>query len=226
MLNCIAASRAKKTAGIAGTYRAAPGDMYGTCPDTCPLKPVETKTREIDREYESAVRHSVPKHGLAFLFTHFAPHLWAERNTGDRAQCTFNYSAPTLEAAANETALGNASVAVVAAVVHAPPLERRGHAIDVPARGLARLARRVRLELHRHGDPLVAHRELRIEAVYKNRSIVAFRIGDPRVGERSVENTRRRRRGMTRRRRRSRGRRKKKHSFPTHPLCILPRFRA
>jgi len=115
MLNCTAASRAKKTAGLAVTYRAAPGDMYGTCPDTCPLKPVETKTREIDREYESAVRHSVPKRGLAFLFTHFAPHLWAERNTGDRAQCTFNYSAPTLEAAANETALGNASVAVVPA---------------------------------------------------------------------------------------------------------------
>lgn len=115
MLNCTAASRAKKTAGLAVTYRAAPGDMYGTCPDTCPLKPVETKTREIDREYESAVRHSVPKRGLAFLFTHFAPHLWAERNTGDRSQCTFNYSAPTLEAAANETALGNASVAVVPA---------------------------------------------------------------------------------------------------------------
>jgi hypothetical protein len=115
MLNCTAISRAKKTAGLAVTYRAAPGDMYGTCPDTCPLKPVETKTREIDRDYESAVRHSVPKRGLAFLFTHFAPHLWAERNTGDRAQCTFNYSAPTLEAAANETALGNASVAVVPA---------------------------------------------------------------------------------------------------------------
>ena len=115
MLNCTETSRAKKTAGLAVTYRAAPGDMYGTCPDTCPLKPVQTETREIDREYENAVRDSVPKNGRAFLFTHFAPHTWGERNTGNQNQCVFNYSAPTLEAAANETMLGNASVAVVPA---------------------------------------------------------------------------------------------------------------
>lgn len=113
MLNCTPISRAKKTAGIAVTYRAAPGAMYGTCPDTCPLKPAATETREIDRDYERAVRRAVPRKGLAFLFTHFAPQLWGERNTGNRAQCTFNHSASTLEAAANETALGNASVAVV-----------------------------------------------------------------------------------------------------------------
>jgi hypothetical protein len=115
MLNCTETSRAKKTAGLAVTYRAAPGDMYGTCPDTCPLKPVQTETREIDREYEKAVRDSVPKNGRAFLFTHFAPHTWGERNTGNQNQCAFNYSAPTLEAAANETMLGNASVAVAPA---------------------------------------------------------------------------------------------------------------
>ena len=46
MLNTVENSRAKKTAGIAVTYRAAGGAMYGTCPDSCPLKPVQTKTRK------------------------------------------------------------------------------------------------------------------------------------------------------------------------------------
>ena len=55
MLNTVENSRAKKTAGLAVTYRAAGGDMYGTCPDTCPLKPAATDTTEIDRDYESAV---------------------------------------------------------------------------------------------------------------------------------------------------------------------------
>jgi hypothetical protein len=32
MLNAVENSRAKKTAGLAVTYRAAGGDMYGTCP--------------------------------------------------------------------------------------------------------------------------------------------------------------------------------------------------
>jgi len=113
MLNTVENSRAKKTAGIAVTYRAAPGEMYGTCPDTCPLKPSATATQEIDRDYESAVRRAVPRKGIAFLFTHFDPAQWAEPNTGAPNQTVFNYSADTLADAAQHIKDGAASVAVV-----------------------------------------------------------------------------------------------------------------
>jgi hypothetical protein len=113
MLNCTPVSRARKTAGLAVTYRAAPGEMFGTCPDTCPLKPVATGTREIDRDYEAAVRRAVPRRGVAFLFTHFPPSRWAEKNQAGRT--VFNFSADTLADAARHVKSGTASVAVVAA---------------------------------------------------------------------------------------------------------------
>ena len=87
--------------------------MFGTCPDTCALKPIETGTNEIDREYEAAVRRAVPSRGLAFLFTHFPPEQWAEKNEAGRT--TFNYSADTLAGAARCVTSGSAAVAVVAA---------------------------------------------------------------------------------------------------------------
>ena len=114
MLNCTETSRAKKTAGLAVTYRAAPGNMYGTCPNSCTLKPNVTTGNEIDRDYEKAVRDSVPKNGVAFLFTHFMPGFWGEKNTGDKNQCVFNYSAETPNMAANAMDLyGTAAVTVV-----------------------------------------------------------------------------------------------------------------
>ena len=113
MINCTANSRAKKTAAIAVTYRSAGGEMYGTCPDTCPLKPAATSTHDIDRDYESAVRRAVPRKGIAFLFTHFAPSQWAESNTGAPDQTVFNYSADTLADAARHIKDGAAAVAVV-----------------------------------------------------------------------------------------------------------------
>ena len=115
MINAVENSRAKKTAGLAVTYRAAGGDMYGTCPDTCPLKPASTSTHDIDRAYESAVRRAVPRKGIAFLFTHFPPAQWGEQNTGAPGQTVFNFSADTLADAARHIKGGAASVAVVAA---------------------------------------------------------------------------------------------------------------
>ena len=51
MLNCVEPSHAKKTAGIGVVYRAGSGDMFGTCPDTCALKPKQTGPKTIDRDY-------------------------------------------------------------------------------------------------------------------------------------------------------------------------------
>jgi hypothetical protein len=115
MLNTVEISRAEKTGGLAVTYRAAGGDMYGTCPDTCPLKPAATLTYDIDRDYEAAVRRAVPRKGLAFLYTHFAPDQWGEKNTGAPNQTVFNYSADTLADAARHIKNGAASVVVVPA---------------------------------------------------------------------------------------------------------------
>ena len=113
MLNPVETSQAKKTAGLAVTYRAGAGDMFGTCPDSCALKPAATGTREIDRDYEAAVRRAVPRRGLAFLFTHFEPGQWAEKNEAGRT--TFNFSADTLADAARCVKSGTAAVAVVPA---------------------------------------------------------------------------------------------------------------
>lgn len=113
MLNCVEISRAKKTAGLAVTYRAAGGDMFGTCPDSCALKPAPTGTNKIDRAYERAVRRAVPRKGAAFLFTHFKPGQWAQGN--EPGKCVFNYSADSLEQAARYIKKGVAAVAVVAA---------------------------------------------------------------------------------------------------------------
>jgi len=111
MLNCTSISRARKTAGIAQTYRAGDGEIFATCPDSCSLKPYQTGTTEIDRDYESAVRRAVPRKGVAFLFTHFAPELWAEKNAPGKT--VFNYSADSLKQAAKYIKRGVASVAVV-----------------------------------------------------------------------------------------------------------------
>ena len=80
MLNHTEVSQAKKTKGIGVTYRASEGEMYGTCPDTCSLKPIVTGTNEIDRDYEYAVRRAVPRKGQAFLYTHFEESQWGEPN--------------------------------------------------------------------------------------------------------------------------------------------------
>ena len=111
-VNCVSVSTAKKTAGLGVSYRAAKGEMFGTCPDSCPLKPYHTGTIEIDREYESAVRRAVPKLGISFLFTHFKPEQWAQKNQPGLA--VFNYSADSLKETAHYIRRGVASVAVVA----------------------------------------------------------------------------------------------------------------
>jgi len=110
MLNIVKRSGAKKTEGLAVSYRAGRGSIWATCPDTCPLKPKKTGTTEIDRDYEKAVRDSVPKLGLSFLFTHFHPSQWAEKNS--KGKTVFNYSASSI-LEASEQSKEQATVCVV-----------------------------------------------------------------------------------------------------------------
>ena len=113
MLNCVKLSQADKTSGIAVTYRAGgSGETFGTCPANCMLKPEgETGTVQIDREYERAVRHAVPRAGMAWLYTHFNPSKWAELNQAGRT--VFNYSAPSALSALEYFKQGIETVALV-----------------------------------------------------------------------------------------------------------------
>jgi len=95
VLKTVDSSRAKKVKGLSVTYRSGKEDRYSTCPDTCALKSNPTNTNEIDREYESAIRNTVPKFGKSYLYTHFHHSLWSEPNQEGKA--IFNSSCDTVE---------------------------------------------------------------------------------------------------------------------------------
>ena len=65
-------STAKKTRGLAVTYRAGKGNKFSTCPNTCPLKPLKNcGTDTPDLEYLKAVSDAVPRRGKSFTYSHF-----------------------------------------------------------------------------------------------------------------------------------------------------------
>lgn len=72
MLKTVAKSSNKKLGNCAATYRAGEHDVYGTCPNTCELKPNSSVgSEEINREYLQAVLEGVPRDGVAWTYTHF-----------------------------------------------------------------------------------------------------------------------------------------------------------
>jgi hypothetical protein len=73
MLKTVEYSRAKKTRGIAVTYRAGNGSNYGTCPASCELNPSGCGAKKIDVDYLDAVLDARPAKGVSFTYTHFHP---------------------------------------------------------------------------------------------------------------------------------------------------------
>jgi len=72
MLKLIAKSSDKKLGGCAATYRAGTESVYGTCPNTCPLKPETQKGAErLSTSYLSPLTLAVPPGGVAWTYTHF-----------------------------------------------------------------------------------------------------------------------------------------------------------
>lgn len=94
MLKTVEISRAKKTKGIAVTYRAGKNDMFGTCPSTCKLNDSGKGASEIDQEYFKALLDAVPRKGIAFTYTHFDWSLWFRNNF--EGKTVVNYSADNL----------------------------------------------------------------------------------------------------------------------------------
>tara|TARA_R110000787_G_scaffold266126_1_gene372202 strand:+ start:43 stop:741 length:699 start_codon:yes stop_codon:yes gene_type:complete len=111
MLNTVETSRANKTKGCAVTYRTASGKMYGTCPDTCNLKPEQTSTTEIDKAYLSDLIRAVPRRGWAWTYSHFHWTMWSShlRHGGT----VINYSADTIRQAYRAMSSGVPTVTVV-----------------------------------------------------------------------------------------------------------------
>jgi len=94
MLKTVPYSRSTKTAGCAVTYRSGVRDLFGTCPDTCALKPANTTgTGDVDYEYLTALLRAVPRHGQAFTYTHFR-HLGLFNGPNSTV---INYSCDSLE---------------------------------------------------------------------------------------------------------------------------------
>lgn len=72
MLKLIYPTAAAKLGPIATTYRTGPTNRWGSCPNTCPLKPTECHGADhIDTEYLDLVRRSVPRQGYAWTYSHF-----------------------------------------------------------------------------------------------------------------------------------------------------------
>lgn len=98
MLKTVANSGATKTAGIAITYRAGSGERFGTCPANCKMNSSGKGAEAIDSDYLEALLNAVPRKGIAFTYSHFSWHLWADRLAPGKT--VINYSAESLTSAA------------------------------------------------------------------------------------------------------------------------------
>ena len=98
MLRTVETSRAKKTKGIAVTYRAGRGDKFGTCPPSCSLNDSGKGAKEIDWPYFDALLDAVPRKGVSFTYTHFDWRDWFRKN--EKGKTVVNYSADNLPDAA------------------------------------------------------------------------------------------------------------------------------
>lgn len=98
MLKTVENSSAKKTKGIAVTYRAGNGEKYATCPSDCKLNCSGKGSQTIDADYFDALLDAVPTKGQSFTYTHFGWNKWADKLSPGKT--VVNYSADNLVSAA------------------------------------------------------------------------------------------------------------------------------
>lgn len=97
MLKTVQHSSNRKLGECAATYRAGYRNNYGTCPNSCPLKPLHTQgTDEVDEEYLEALLGAVPRGGCSWTYTHFGPDQVPRPGGG---QTVINLSADSYEEA-------------------------------------------------------------------------------------------------------------------------------
>jgi len=112
MIRTVEMSRAKKTAGIAVTYRAGQNDMFGTCPAACNLNDSGNGAENVDKEYLDALLNAKPTKGFSFTYSHFHWEKWIDkvRSVG---KTIINYSADNLADALNSFVNNVPTVTVV-----------------------------------------------------------------------------------------------------------------
>ena len=113
MLKTVETSRAKKTKGIAVTYRAGSGEKYATCPSDCKMNCSGKGTKTIDWEYFDALLDAVPRKGISFTYSHFDPNVYGWGKKLKAGKTVINFSTEDLGAAAASIWNGVPSVAVV-----------------------------------------------------------------------------------------------------------------
>lgn len=95
MLKTISRSSNRKLGGCAATYRSGTRNVFGTCPNSCQLKPTTgVGTSTVDQEYLQALVNAVPKGGLGWTYSHFGPSSVPLPEPG---KTVINLSADTVE---------------------------------------------------------------------------------------------------------------------------------
>ena len=112
MLKTVEISRAKKTAGIAVTYRAGKNKMFGTCPASCNLNDSGKGAENVDNEYLDALLHAKPKKGFSFTYSHFDFNAWIDKARAV-GKTVINYSADNLSDAFKSFVFNVPTVTVV-----------------------------------------------------------------------------------------------------------------
>ena len=112
MLKTVEMSRAKKTAGIAVTYRAGKGAMFGTCPASCNLNDSGKGAENVDNEYFDALLNAKPKKGFSFTYSHFHWSKWIDKARAV-GKTVINYSADNILDALKSFACNVPTVTVV-----------------------------------------------------------------------------------------------------------------
>jgi len=101
MLKTVEMSGAKKTKGIAVTYRAGNGEKYATCPAACKMNCSGKGAKQIDAEYLDALLDAVPRKGVSFTYSHFGWHLWGDKLAEGKTVINFSTESLTSAAAAS-----------------------------------------------------------------------------------------------------------------------------
>jgi hypothetical protein len=161
MLRTVEISRAKKTKGIAVTYRAGNGEKFGTCPPSCALNDSGKGASEIDWHYFDALLNAVPRKGVSFTYSHFPWVAWFRKLKRDKT--VINYSADNLL----DAAIAAPAVPTVTVVNEAKWQGKKSFSIDL------------QIEYARDDVPNEKHAVVRCPAEYRDISCAQCGDGEP-----------------------------------------------
>jgi len=161
MLRTVETSRAKKTKGIAVTYRAGRGDKFGTCPPSCALNDSGNGASEIDWQYFDALLNAVPRKGVSFTYSHFPWVDWFRKLKRDKT--VINYSADNLL----DAAIAAPAVPTVTVVNEAKWQGKKSFSVDL------------QIEYARDDVPNEKHAVVRCPAEYRDISCAQCGDGEP-----------------------------------------------